>query len=110
MAQPPIQDTLQAPIQDSLQAPIDSATGLTGLFETYPLLETAIWAAGILLVAWLANVLTRRYILKAISKVVTQTRFTWDDVIFKRKVFRRLADVAPAVVFYYGAPLIPGDM
>jgi miniconductance mechanosensitive channel len=98
----------QPPIQDTLQAPAGPTTGLASLFGAYPILETAIWVAGILLVAWLADTLTRRYILKAISKVVTQTKITWDDVILERKVFRRLAHVAPAVVFYYGAPLIPG--
>jgi miniconductance mechanosensitive channel len=102
----------QLTTQDTLQAASDPASGpasdLGGLLNTYPLLETAAWMCGILLVAWLANILTRRYILKVISRVVTQTKFTWDDVIFKRKVFRRLAHVAPALVFYYGAPLIPG--
>jgi len=76
--------------------------------QTNPVVETAAWVAGILLLAWLADNLTRRYILKVISRVVSQTKFTWDDVIFERKVFRRLAHVAPAIVFYFGAPLVPG--
>jgi len=76
--------------------------------QANPLVETAAWVAGILLLAWLADNLTKRYILKVISRVVSQTKFTWDDVIFERKVFRRLAHVAPAVVLYYGAPLVPG--
>ncbi len=99
---------LQIPALDSLQAPGDPATGLAALFETYPLAETAIWLAGILLLAWLAYNLTKRYVLRVISRIVTQTKFTWDDVISERKVFRRLAHVAPAVVVYYGAPLVPG--
>jgi len=80
---------------------------MNAFLQANPPAETAIWLAGILLLAWLANNLTRRYILKVISRVVTQTKFTWDDIIFERKVFRRLAHVAPAVVIYYGAPLIP---
>jgi miniconductance mechanosensitive channel len=99
-----------APIQqiDTLQAPVGPATGLEGFFTTYPLVETAAWVVGIVLLAWLADNLTRRYILRLISRLVSQTKFTWDDVIFERKVFRRLAHVAPAIVFYYGAPLVPG--
>jgi miniconductance mechanosensitive channel len=99
---------LQTQTPDTLQTAADTATGLAGLFQTYPLVETAAWVVGILLLAWLANNLTRRYILKVISRLVTQTKFTWDDVIFERKVFRRLAHIAPAIVFYYGAPMVPG--
>jgi miniconductance mechanosensitive channel len=123
-AQTPTSDAAQAlaPTSDSAQALTpaaqaltpaaqDSSTGTTGLggfFETYPLMETAVWIVGIVLLAWIANNLTRRYILKLISRVVAQTKFTWDDVIFERKVFRRLANIAPAFVFYYGIPLVPG--
>jgi miniconductance mechanosensitive channel len=99
---------LQNQSPDTIQAPVDPGTGIAGLFGTYPLVETGIWVVGLILVAWLADNLTRRYILKVISRVVTQTKFTWDDVIFKRKVFRRFAHLAPAVVLYYGVPLVPG--
>jgi len=99
---------LQIQNPDTLQSAVDSSTGLTGFFATQPWAETAVWIAGIVLLAWLANTLTRRYILKIISRVVTQTKFTWDDVIFERKVFRRLAHIAPAIVFYYGTPVVPG--
>ena len=93
---------------DTLQIPVDSSSGLTGFFAAQPWAETAVWMVGIVLLAWLANTLTRRYILKFISRVVTQTKFTWDDAIFERKVFRRLAYIAPAIVFYYGTPLVSG--
>ena len=81
---------------------------MNAFLEANPLAETAMWFAGILVLAWLSDTLTRRYILKVISRIVTRTKFTWDDVIFERKVFRRLAHVAPAVVIYYGVPLVPG--
>ena len=81
---------------------------MNAFLQANPLVETAVWVAGILFLAWIADILTKRYILKVISRVVTQTKFTWDDVIFKRKAFRRLAHIAPAIVLYYGAPLVPG--
>jgi miniconductance mechanosensitive channel len=58
--------------------------------------------------AWLSHILAKRYFLGAVSKVVARTRFTWDDAIQKQRVFERLAVVAPAVVIYYCAGLIPG--
>ncbi len=97
MRQSTIQDTLQAASGLASGPASGPTTDLGGFLNTSPLLETAAWVCGILVVAWLANTLTRRYILKVISRVVTRTKFTWDDVIFERKVFRRLAHVAPAL-------------
>ncbi|MFC1575637.1 mechanosensitive ion channel family protein [Gemmatimonadota bacterium] len=88
--------------------PARVADGLTTWLETYPGAETALWAVGALFLAWLSNVLVKRYFLGGISKLVAQTRFTWDDAIQKRKVFNRLANVAPAVVVHYSASVIPG--
>jgi len=99
---------IQVPAADTLSSPPAATQGLSAFFQAYPILETTVWIAGILILAWLANQLTRRYILKVISRIVTQTKFTWDDVIFRRKVFRRLAQIAPAIVIFYGAPLVPG--
>ncbi|TFH64343.1 MAG: mechanosensitive ion channel family protein, partial [Gemmatimonadales bacterium] len=81
---------------------------MSDFLQTNPLVETVVWIAGIGVLAWLANSLTRRYLLRVISRVVAQTRFTWDDIIFDRKVFGRLAHIAPAVVVYYGVAFVPG--
>ena len=99
---------LQILASDTVQAVTEPSAGLGGLLAAYPLLETGLWVAGIIILAWVANALTRRYILKIISRVVTQTKFKWDDAIFERNVFRRLAHIAPAFVLYYGIPLAPG--
>ena len=79
-----------------------------GFFQLYPWAETMLWSLGVVLLAGIADSLTKRYLLRAITRVVKRTQFTWDDVILRQKVFNRLANVAPAVVIYYGVPLIPG--
>jgi miniconductance mechanosensitive channel len=104
MYQVPSQDS----VPDSVSTAIEGAAGASGLLAAYPLVETAAWLAGLVVLAWIANTLTRRYILRVISRVVAQTKFKWDDVIFERKVFRRLAQIAPAFVIYYGIALVPG--
>jgi miniconductance mechanosensitive channel len=81
---------------------------MNALLQANPLVETALWVVGILLLAWLADTLTRQVILRVISRLVAQTKFSWDDLIFRRKVLRKLAHLAPAVVMYYGATFIPG--
>jgi miniconductance mechanosensitive channel len=81
---------------------------LHGFFQLYPWAETTLWVIGILLLAWIADNLTKRYLLRAITRVIQRTEFTWDDAILRRKVFDRLAHVAPALVMYYGVPFVPG--
>ena len=45
--------------------------------------------------AWLANVVTRRVFLALVHRVASRTRSTWDDRIIERRVFHQLANVAP---------------
>jgi len=75
--------------------------------QQHPLAETALWLVGVFLLSWLADLLAKGILLKVISRVVARTRFTWDDAIQERKVFDRLAHVAPAAVVYFGAELVP---
>jgi miniconductance mechanosensitive channel len=96
-------DTTGAAVQDSL-----AATGLQGWLDAFPLAETGLWVVGVLFFSWLADLLAKQFLLQAISRVVKRTRFTWDDAIQERRVFNRLAHIAPAAVIYYGALLIPG--
>jgi len=99
---------LQLSQADSLQSATPGTDGVASLLAAHPGLETGAWVVGILVLAGLADTITRRYLLKVIARVVKQTRFTWDDLIYKRRVFRRLAHIAPAIVIHYGVPLIPG--
>ncbi|MEE8384996.1 MAG: mechanosensitive ion channel domain-containing protein [Dehalococcoidia bacterium] len=54
------------------------------------------------LLAWVANVVTRRVFLGLIHRVASRTRSTWDDRLIEQGVFHRLANVAPALVTYVG--------
>ncbi|MFC1659847.1 mechanosensitive ion channel family protein [Gemmatimonadota bacterium] len=95
----------QLPDSASTSAP---ANAFSGWLQAYPLAETGLWVVGAVFLAWLADAVAKRFLLRAISRLVAKTRFTWDDAIAERKVFERLAHVAPALVLYYGAPLVPG--
>ena len=54
------------------------------------------------ILAWAANVVTRRVFLRLVHRLANRTRSTWDDRISERRVFHRLANVAPALVTYAG--------
>ena len=57
------------------------------------------------LLAWVTNLLVRGVILGLVHRVARRTRSTWDDRIIERRVFHRLANVAPALVTYAGIGL-----
>ncbi len=54
------------------------------------------------LVAWITNVVARRVFLGLVHQVGSRTQSTWDDRIIERRVFHKLANVAPALVTYVG--------
>jgi len=56
----------------------------------------------LIILAWAANVVTRRVFLGLVHRLASRTRSTWDDRISERRVFHRLANVAPALVTYAG--------
>ncbi len=87
---------------------IESWLSRQGFSET--LANYAAWvalAAVIILAAVVADFVARRIMLAAVAQVVKRTRTTWDDALLRRRVFSRLAHLAPALVFYFSASLFP---
>ena len=56
----------------------------------------------LIVLAWMANAVTRRVFLGSVHKLMSRTRSTWDDRLFERRVFHQLARVAPGLVVYVG--------
>jgi miniconductance mechanosensitive channel len=68
------------------------------------------WIVGILFIiflAFLANFVVKRIFLRALQIIVKGSKSDWDDTLLKRKAFHRLANLAPALVIYFAAPMIP---
>ena len=59
----------------------------------------------IILLAFIANFVAKRVILKALSYVITRSRTKWGDALLERKVLTKLSHLAPALVFYLLIPL-----
>ncbi len=55
-------------------------------------------------VSYLAYRIARMVILRILTVAVRKTKSHWDDVLIERKVFDRLAFLAPAYVFYFLIP------
>jgi miniconductance mechanosensitive channel len=57
----------------------------------------------ILVLCYAANHMTKKFVLHAITLLVTRNRFTWDDKILERKVFQKLSHIVPAIIIYYAS-------
>ena len=73
--------------------------GITG--QTAFVLSRGIIVLFVALLSVIANVIAKKIILALIGKIIAKTKFTWDDIVFKRGVFSRLSHLAPALVIYY---------
>ena len=81
-----------------------------GLTETGAILLTRL--AGILLVlliALIADRVTKRIVVRGIAKLARKTTSLWDDVVLRHRVVHRAAHIAPALVIYhFAAPVLTG--
>ncbi len=75
----------------------------------------AVWAGllvnligGLLLVflSWLAYLVAKRVVLRAIRFLSSRTSSDWDKVLIEHKVFARLSNVVPALVAHVLAPVV----
>jgi miniconductance mechanosensitive channel len=79
-----------------------------GLSETLSLyLRWIILALGVIILAYISSVITRRILLVALSQLIKRTQTKWDDALLRRRFFKRISQFAPAIVFYLCAPLFP---
>ncbi len=65
-----------------------------------PYAATTIVIAVVVILSVIADLITKKLILNAISGYVKKSKAKWDDVLLERKVFERLAHIAPALVVH----------
>jgi len=71
-----------------------------GLQQVAPIIMDLILLAFLLVLAVIVNYLAKKFILKLVEYYASKSRTDWDDVLVKRKFFRRLSHFAPALVVY----------
>ncbi len=54
----------------------------------------------VLVLAVIADLIVRRWISRALTRLVEKSAFKWDDPLAERRVFARLANLAPVLVVY----------
>ncbi|MBU2650767.1 MAG: mechanosensitive ion channel family protein [Bacteroidetes bacterium] len=65
--------------------------------------------AFILILAVISYYVTRIILFHTVYKVARRTKSEWDDILIRKKVFRRLAFLAPALVINYLSPILLGE-
>jgi len=61
----------------------------------------------IIFISLIVDLITKKFFLKALESYVRKTKNKWDDVILEKKVFERLARIAPVAVIHILAPVFP---
>ncbi len=79
--------------------------GLSGAY--LEMFTVAVLIIAIIIIAYIANTVVKRILLKIVALFVKQSKTKWDDILLENKFFSRLAHIAPALVFYFSAPLLP---
>lgn len=54
----------------------------------------------IIILCIVANFITKKVVIRIISKVVNNTKFQWDNMLLERKVFHKLSHIVPAIIIY----------
>lgn len=70
---------------------------------------TAVGVMGIVLLVIIADLVAKRVVLRGVVSLAGRTDTGWDDVLAERRVFHRLAHIAPALVVYALSPSVLGD-
>ncbi|MDR0988682.1 MAG: mechanosensitive ion channel family protein [Prevotellaceae bacterium] len=62
--------------------------------------------AGLLLIAYAADYLSRKILLGVVGRIVQKTKASWDDIVFDRKVVIHLSRMVAPIVIYVLLPMV----
>lgn len=72
----------------------------------------ALWAndsilgVALIILCIVADIIAKKYLVTGLVKITEKTKAKWDDKLVARGVFNRLAHIAPAIVAYWGVPVL----
>src|SRR5699024_9670500 len=73
-----------------------------------PWMHTVLGCVALVVRAWRCAWLTRDVLKRVMRFATRRTRWSWDDAMFNRGVFLRLAQVVPMLIIYHGLTAVPG--
>lgn len=75
--------------------------------QTIGYLSNMIMVVFIALICILANLITKKIVLRTIVRIINKNRYTWINVILEKKVFHKLSHLVPAIIINYSASIFP---
>ncbi len=81
-----------------------STTGISENFIVF--IENISIIILIAVLAVLSDIIVKQIIISSITRIVKGSKNDWDDIFLERKVFNRLAHLAPAILTYYALKFI----
>ncbi|MCR8659763.1 mechanosensitive ion channel family protein [Paenibacillus endoradicis] len=70
-------------------------------------LSNIIMIGFITVICILANYIAKRIVLKIIIHIITNNKYTWDNIILEKKVFHKLSHIVPAIIVYFFGAVFP---
>lgn len=55
----------------------------------------------IALLCFVANLITKKVVIRVITHIVIKNKLQWGNILLERKVFRKLSHIVPAMIIYY---------
>lgn len=75
--------------------------------QQYPFIYYNLKFVGVLLLAYIGYVITKRVFVVVIRRIVKKTKTEFDDILLNKKLLNRLADITPVIIIHEFAYLIP---
>ncbi len=73
-------------------------------------LSYAIIAVIILLTCIMVNILLKNILLRILRKIIYHNKHQWDTIMYDRKVFSRITNIAPGIIVYLFSTAFPKDI
>ncbi len=106
LAQAATTDTAESGGSSSLLGFLDPVVdALTRFGIGEDVVRRAVLCVAVLVLAFLANLIAKRLIVRGLERLVKRSKIKWDDAIVRRGVFKRLSHLAPAIVIHLFAPV-----
>lgn len=91
-------------IDQQVEAVMDS---WFGWLSDYPFVQSLVVLAALVLVAWLAHLVVRRVVRRAVALAMVRMPDWWAGVVVDHKVIKRLVPLVPTVIIARGIGFVP---
>lgn len=82
---------------------------IQGWLNQHPVIRDNIKFLGVILLAFFTYFIVKKIILRSVKTFTKRTKTQIDDILLNEKLMRRIAIVAPVIVFYQFLYLVPGS-